>query len=107
MTGLKPGAKCVLMGYIDDASGKVFGRFYKYEGTIPAMDSFKRYIRKYDIPMSVYMDKHTTYKSPAEPSIEEELAGLIHYSANYIWQSADRAWGKAYSCQLPAGQRSC
>src|SRR5512135_1080770 len=70
------GAKCVLMGYIDDASGKVFGRFYKYEGTIPAMDSFKRYIRKYGIPMSVYMDKHTTYKSPAEPSIEEELAGI-------------------------------
>lgn len=70
------GAKCVLMGYIDDASGKVFGRFYEYEGTIPAMDSFKRYIRKNGIPMSVYMDKHTTYKSPAEPSIEEELAGI-------------------------------
>lgn len=70
------GAKCVLMGYIDDASGKIFGRFYQYEGTIPAMDSFKRYIRKYGIPMSVYMDKHTTYKSPAEPSIEEELAGI-------------------------------
>ena len=64
------------MGYIDDASGKVFGRFYEYEGTIPAMDSFKRYIRKNGIPMSVYMDKHTTYKSPAEPSIEEELAGI-------------------------------
>lgn len=70
------GAKCVLMGYIDDASGKVFGRFCKYEGTIPAMDSFKRYIRKNGIPMSVYMDKHTTYKSPAELSIDEELAGI-------------------------------
>ena len=67
------GPKCVLMGYIDDATGKTFGRFYPYEGTIPAMDSFKRYIKKYGIPMSVYLDKHTTYKSPAKPSIEDEL----------------------------------
>ena len=57
------GSKCVLMGYIDDASGRVYGRFYDYEGTIPAMDSFKRYITKYGLPMSVYLDKHTTYKS--------------------------------------------
>jgi hypothetical protein len=67
--------KCVLMGYIDDATGRILCRFHEYEGTIPAMDSFKRYIRKYGIPMSVYFDKHTTYKSPAEPSIEDEING--------------------------------
>lgn len=69
------GPECVLMAYIDDATGRVYGRFYEYEGTIPAMDSFKRYIRKYGIPMSIYFDRHTTYKSPAEPSIEEEING--------------------------------
>ena len=69
------GPECVLMGYIDDATGKVYGRFYEYEGTIPAMDSFKRYIRKYGIPVGVYLDKHTTYKSPAKPSIEDEING--------------------------------
>jgi hypothetical protein len=57
------GPKCVLMAYIDDATGRVYGRFYDYEGTIPAMDSFKGYIEKYGLPMSVYLDKHTTYKS--------------------------------------------
>ena len=67
--------KSVLMGYIDDATGKIFCRFYEYEGTIPAMDSFKRYIREHGIPMSVYFDKHTTYKSTAEPSIEDEING--------------------------------
>jgi len=67
--------KCVLMAYIDDATSRVYGRFYEYEGTIPAMDSFRRYIRKHGIPMSLYMDKHTTYKSPGEPSIEDELNG--------------------------------
>lgn len=54
------------MGYIDDATSRVFGRFYGYEGTIPAMDSFKRYIKKYGLPMKVYIDRHTTYKSPRQ-----------------------------------------
>jgi hypothetical protein len=62
------------MGYIDDATGTVYGRFYDYEGTMPAMDSMKRYIKQYGIPQSVYLDKHTTYKSWAKPTIEEELA---------------------------------
>lgn len=69
------GPACVYMGSIDDATGRVYGRFYGYEGTIPAMDSFKRYIRKYGLPMSVYLDKHTTYKSPAKPTLEDELNG--------------------------------
>ena len=69
------GPWCVLMGYIDDATGRVFGRFYDYEGTIPAMESFRRYIETYGLPMSVYLDKHTTYKSTAKASIEEQLNG--------------------------------
>ena len=67
------GPVCVFMGYIDDATNTVHGRFYDYEGTMPAMDSMKRYIKRYGIPKSVYLDKHTTYKSWAEPTIEEEL----------------------------------
>jgi hypothetical protein len=61
------------MGYIDDATGKVFARFYDYEGSLPAMDSFKRYSKKYGLPMKVYLDKHTTYKSTARPTIQDEL----------------------------------
>ena len=67
--------RCVLMAYIDDATSRVYGRFYEYEGTIPAMDSFKRYIMRYGIPLSVYMDKHSTYKSTVEPSLEDEIKG--------------------------------
>jgi len=69
------GPACVFMGYIDDATGRVYGRFYEYEGTIPAMDSFRRYTKKYGLPMAVYLDGHTTYKSPAEPTLEDELNG--------------------------------
>lgn len=67
------GPICVFMGYIDDATNTVHGRFYDYEGTMPAMDSMKRYIKRYGSPQSVYLDKHTTYKSWAEPTIEEQL----------------------------------
>lgn len=73
------GPECVLMGYIDDATGKVFARFYEYEGTIPAMDSFKRYSRKYGIPVNIYLDKHTTYKSPAKPSLKDDIEPLSQF----------------------------
>lgn len=69
------GPRCVLLAYIDDASSRVWARFYEYEGTVPALDSLRRYITRYGLPLAVYTDKHTTYKSPAEPTVDEQLAG--------------------------------
>jgi len=63
------GPKLVIMAYIDDAMSIVFARFYDYEGTIPAMDSFKRYIKKYGLPQSNYLDRHSCIKN----SIDIEL----------------------------------
>jgi transposase len=57
------GSKLVLMAYIDDATNTTYARFYDYEGTMPAMDSFKGYAKMYGLPISVYLDRHTTYKS--------------------------------------------
>ena len=74
------GPWCVFMGYIDDATGIPFGRFYTSEGTNPAMDSLKRYIKRYGIPQSIYLDNHTTYKSPKKQSIEDELKNEIALS---------------------------
>jgi uncharacterized protein YlxP (DUF503 family) len=37
------------------------------------MDSMKRYVQKNGIPASVYLDRHTTYKSTAKETIKEEL----------------------------------
>jgi len=67
------GSWCVLMGYVDDATGRIYANFYEYEGTKPAMDSFKRYIKRYGLPQSIYLDKHTTYKSTKKPTLEDEL----------------------------------
>jgi len=67
------GSEYVLMGYVDDATSRVYANFYDYEGTKPAMDSFKRYIKRYGIPQSVYLDKHSTYRSTKKPTLEDEL----------------------------------
>ena len=56
------GSKLALMGYIDDATSRVYGKFYDYEGTQPAFDSLKGYIKKHGLPRSIYLDKHSTYK---------------------------------------------
>ena len=65
----------VLMGYIDDASGEVFARFYDYEGTLPVMESFYRYVKRYGLPLGLYMDKHGAYQSWKALNIEEQLEG--------------------------------
>ena len=69
------GPELVIMAYIDDATNTAFARFYDYEGTIPAMDSFKAYIEQYGIPQCLYLDRHSTYKSTGSLIIEEELEG--------------------------------
>jgi transposase len=69
------GERCVLMGYIDDASSRVYARFYKNEGTLSAMESFKRYGMKYGLPASIYLDRHAAYKAKGQATVEEELAG--------------------------------
>ena len=69
------GPRGVLMAYIDDASSRVSARFYEYEGTIPAMDSFTRYIRQHGIPLALYTDRHTTYRATGEPTVAQQLAG--------------------------------
>ena len=67
--------ECVLMGYIDDATGRPFARFETYEGTLPAMRALKGYIKQRGIPSSLYLDKHMIYRAPRKQTVEEELAG--------------------------------
>jgi hypothetical protein len=58
---------------VDDATGRFFGRFYDHEGVEPAMDSFRRYIDRYGLPQSLYLDKHSTYKTTRQPDTDELL----------------------------------
>jgi transposase len=67
------GPRLVLMGYVDDATGRFYGRFYDHEGVYPAMDSLKRYIELYGLPLAIYLDKHSTYKTTRQPDMDELL----------------------------------
>jgi len=69
------GPELVLIGYIDDATNNVFARFYDYEGTLPAMDSFYRYGKRYGLPHSIYLDRLNAYRGHGKLSLAEELAG--------------------------------
>jgi hypothetical protein len=61
------------MGYVDDATGRFYGRFYDHEGVYPAMDSLRRYIELYGLPLAIYLDKHSTYKTTRQADMDELL----------------------------------
>ena len=74
------GPRLVLMGYVDDATGTVWARFYPSEDLAAAFDSFHRYCRRYGMPQAVYLDQHTIYRSPKTPTLEEQLRGHVPQS---------------------------
>ena len=102
------GPWCVLMAYIDDASSRVCARFYEYEGTIPAMDRFRRYVTHSGLPLALYTDQHTTCKSPAAPTVEEQLAdrrpqsqferALAELEVSVIHAHSPQAKGRGSGC---------
>jgi transposase len=47
------GPKLVLMGMVDDARNRFYGRFYAYEGVYPAMNVLEGYIRRFGLPRSL------------------------------------------------------
>ncbi|MCM8773309.1 MAG: hypothetical protein NC820_01035 [Candidatus Omnitrophica bacterium] len=98
------GHQLVLITYIDDGTNRVFAKFYDYGGTIPAMDSFKRYIEKYGITQAIYVDKHTTYNLTAKQTMEEQLEngnplsqferGLLELGVNIIPANSPQVKGR-------------
>lgn len=52
---------CVLFVMVDDASGRVFCRFYDTEDTASAFDLFGRYARRYGLPKALYVDHDSIY----------------------------------------------
>ncbi len=66
-----------LMGAIDDATNQVvYARFHPTEDQKGYLMLLRSVAIRYGIPMSVYHDKHTILRSPKEPTLEEELAGV-------------------------------
>jgi hypothetical protein len=60
-------ARCVLMVLIDDATSRVYARFYPAETTEAAFDAFGRWAERHGIPRAVYVDRHSIYRDEGHP----------------------------------------
>lgn len=90
----------VLMGYIDDATGDVFAKFYDYEGTMPAMESFYGYTKKYGLPHTIYMDRLRAYCGNETPSLEDQLQGKAKHDSQFE-RALHELWVEVIHAQSP------
>ncbi len=65
----------VLMVIIDDATGRIFARFFERETLHAAWTTFRDWVEEHGLPGAVYVDRHSIYRSDREPTAEELLAG--------------------------------
>lgn len=56
------GDPCVLIVYIDDATGQTFGKFFESETTAAYMITTEEYIKKYGRWEAAYSDKHGIFR---------------------------------------------
>lgn len=61
---------CVLFVMIDDASSRVWARFYASEDTASAFDLFAGYVRRYGLAGALYVDRDSIYRVNNEPARE-------------------------------------
>lgn len=68
---------CCLMSSVDDARGSVVAaRFFPFEGTEGYLWLLRHIVRRYGIPISMYMDCHSSLKrNDSHWTLEEEFAG--------------------------------
>lgn len=60
----------VLYVMIDDATSRVFARFYATEDTATAFDLFGRYARRFGLPLALYVDRDSIYKVNDEQALQ-------------------------------------
>jgi transposase len=69
------GESAELIALIDDATSRVFLRFYRTDSTVTNMTHLRDYIRRYGRPVAVYADRASHFTTTRQPNRDEELAG--------------------------------
>lgn len=69
------GSRDCLMGMIDDATGVRLSLMDEAETTEAAMRVLWRWIKRYGIPRSLYVDGKNAYLADRDPTVAEQLAG--------------------------------
>ena len=65
----------VLMVMIDDATGRIYARFFEEETQAAAFEMLQRYALREGLPRALYVDRAGIYRSDREPTSAEILAG--------------------------------
>ena len=68
--------EAVLMVMIDDATGRVYARFFEEETLAAAFEIFQCYTLRYGLPRALYVDRAGIYRSDREPTAAEILAEI-------------------------------
>jgi transposase len=68
-------AEAVLMVMIDDATGRIYARFFEEETLEAAFTMTQRYAARYGLPAGLYVDRAGIYRADREPTEAEILAG--------------------------------
>lgn len=74
LEGRGPGL--TLIAYIDDATGVVPGAVFRDEEDAAGyMLALRDISQTHGLPLAVYADRHSIFRSPKQPTIEQQLAG--------------------------------
>ena len=68
------GPRCTLVAFIDDATSRIFARFYEAETLEAYFDLFCRYVKAFGLPASLYTDRagiFRTERRKRETDVEE------------------------------------
>jgi transposase InsO family protein len=71
------GEKIYLISMIDDATSRLFARFYDSDSTVNNMDLLKRYLKRHGRPVSLYTDKASHFRYNGEVDLEHQLSGEV------------------------------
>ncbi len=69
------GPKCVLMVMVDDATNRMYCRFFEEETTRASYDVLEGWIQQHGVPGSLYVDRDSIYRCEGPPSVAEQLVG--------------------------------
>ena len=67
--------KCVLMVMVDDATNRVWARFFEEETTRASYDVLEGWVREHGLPGSLYVDRDSIYRCECQASVADQLAG--------------------------------
>ncbi len=102
------GEAAVLVAMIDDATSRLFARFFPSDTTTSNMQALRMYLRRYGRPVAIYADKASHFHTTRSADLEEKLQGrapetqigraLRELGIRYIRAHSPQAKGRVERC---------